>query len=264
MYDFEYHRAHSTAEAAAKLAGRSGGKLLAGGMSLLPALKQRLARYDLLVDLNPIGALREIRREGDGLHIGAMARHAAVAASPIVAAALPALASLAAGIGDPLVRNRGTLGGSIAHADPAADYPAAVLALDAHVITDRRTIGAGDFFTGLFETALAPGEIVVAVRFPVPLAAAYAKFRQPASRFALAGVFVAKTAAGIRVAVTGARPSVFRWREAESALAARFDADALDGVALSADGMNTDIHATAEYRAHCVRVMAKRAVLAIG
>ena len=262
MYDFEYHRAQSVADAANKLAGQSDAKLLAGGMSLLPALKQRLAQCPALVDLNRVEALQSIRRDGDALVVGAMARHAEVAGAAIVAQSIPALAVLAGGIGDPLVRNRGTLGGSIAHADPAADYPAAVLALDATVITDQRSIAASDFFIGLFETALRPAEVIAAVRFPIPLAAGYAKFRQPASRFALVGVFVAKTQVGVRVAVTGARPSVFRWTQAEAALTAKFDADALNNVALPTDGMNADIHASVEYRAHCVRVMTKRAVAA--
>lgn len=262
MYDFEYHRARSVADAATVLARADDTKLLAGGMSLLPALKQRLARYSALVDLNRIDALQEIRREGDALVIGAMARHAQVAASSIVAQAIPALGALAGGIGDPLVRNRGTLGGSIANADPAADYPAAVLALDATVVTNQRRIASGEFFTGLFETALEPAEIITAVEFPIPRAAGYAKFRQPASRFALVGVFVATTSAGVRVAVTGARSSVFRWTQAESALTASFDARALNDIELPSAGLNADIHASAEYRAHCVRVMAKRAVSA--
>ena len=262
MYDFEYHRAQSVTDAASELAGRADVKLLAGGMSLLPALKQRLAQPSELVDLNRVDALQGIRRDGDTLVVGAMARHAAVASSAIVAQAIQALGVLAGGIGDPLVRNRGTIGGSIAHADPAADYPAAVLGLDATVVTDQRRIGGSDFFTGLFETALRPAEIITSVEFPIPLAAGYAKFRQPASRFALVGVFVARTSAGVRVAVTGAGPSVFRWTQAESALSTKFDPQALDNVALGADRLNSDIHASAEYRAHCVHVMAKRAVAA--
>jgi carbon-monoxide dehydrogenase medium subunit len=262
MYDFDYHRAGSVADAADRLARQADAKLLAGGMSLLPALKQRLAQYAALIDLNRVEVLQSIRRDGDTLVIGAMSRHAAVAGSAIVAQAIPALAHLAGGIGDPLVRNRGTLGGSIAHADPAADYPAAVLGLEATVITDQRSIAASDFFVGLFETALRPAEIVTAVRFPIALATGYAKFRQPASRFALVGVFVARTQAGVRVAVTGARPYVFRWTQAEAALTATFDVDALNGIELATDAMNADIHASAEYRAHCVRVMAKRAVAA--
>jgi len=261
MYDFDYQKPR-TLDEAVKAAGGEDVKVLAGGMSLLPALKLRLARYAGLVDLGAIEALKGIRREGDALVIGATTPHAEVAASQEVARAIPALASLAGGIGDPLVRNRGTMGGSIANSDPAADYPAGVLGLGATVVTNRRTIAADRFFLGLFETALDPGEIITAVRFPVPEAAAYTKFRQPASRFALVGVFVAKFASGVRVAVTGAGPSVFRFQQAEAALSRRFDPAALEGIALDAKGLNSDIHASAEYRAHCVTVMARRAVAA--
>jgi carbon-monoxide dehydrogenase medium subunit len=229
-------------------------------MILIPTLKMRLARHAGIVDLGAIEALNGVRREGDVLVIGATTPHAEVAASGEVNAAIPALASLAEGIGDPLVRNRGTLGGSIAHADPAADYPAGVLGLGATVITNRREVAADAFFIGLFTTALEPGEIVTAVRFPIPQAAAYCKHPQPASRFALVGVFVARTSGGVRVAVTGAGPCAFRFGQAERALEARFDPSVLDGVALSADDLNTDIHASAQYRAHCVVVLAKRAV----
>lgn len=262
MYDFEYHKAGSLDEAVAAVGKHDDYKLLAGGMSLLPVLKLRLARHAGLVDLGALGALKGVRREGSALVIGAMTSHADVAASGEVERAIPALAALAGGIGDPLVRNRGTLGGSIANADPAADYPAGVLALGATIVTHRREIAADRFFLGLFETALQPDEIITAVRFPVPDAAAYCKFRQPASRFALVGVFVARTPGGVRVAVTGAAPAVFRFGEAEAALAKRFDPAALDGLALSPEGLNSDIHAAADYRAHCVVVMAKRAVAA--
>ena len=262
MYDFDYHKPKSLDEAAAALAQHDDYKLVAGGMSLIPALKMRLARYSGLVDLGAIDALKGIRIEGKTLVIGAMTPHAEVAASAEVARAIPALVTLAGGIGDPLVRNRGTMGGSIANSDPAADYPAAVLGLGATVVTNRREIAADDFFRGLFETALQAGEIITAVRFPVPETAAYCKFTQPASRFALVGVLVAKAAGGVRVAVTGAAPSVFRFGEAEAALSKRFDPAALDGLALSPEGLNSDIHASADYRAHCVVVMAKRAVAA--
>lgn len=262
MYDFDYHKPKSLDEAAAALAQHDDYKLVAGGMSLIPALKMRLARYSGLVDLGAIDALKGIRIEGKTLVIGAMTPHAEVAASAEVARAIPALVTLAGGIGDPLVRNRGTMGGSIANSDPAADYPAAVLGLGATVVTNRREIAADDFFRGLFETALQAGEIITAVRFPVPETAAYCKFPQPASRFALVGVLVAKAAGGVRVAVTGAAPSVFRFGEAEAALSKRFDPAALDGLALSPEGLNSDIHASADYRAHCVVVMAKRAVAA--
>jgi carbon-monoxide dehydrogenase medium subunit len=261
MYDFSYHKPSSLDEATAMVSGRDDFKLLAGGMSLIPALKLRLARYSGLVDLGALDGLKGIRRQAGAIVIGAMTPHAEVAASPEVARAIPALAVLAGGIGDPLVRNRGTIGGSIANADPAADYPAGVLGLGATVRTNQREIAADDFFTGLFTTALRPGEIITAVRFPIPRAAAYCKHRQPASRFALVGVFVAQTAAGVRVAVTGAGPWVFRLADAEAALGKRFEASALDGIAISPDGLNSDIHASAEYRAFSVRVMARRAVL---
>jgi carbon-monoxide dehydrogenase medium subunit len=259
MYDFSYSKPADLA-AARGLAQRADWKLLAGGMSLIPTLKLRLARYAGLVDLGAIADLRGIRRSDAGLTIGAMTPHADVAASAEVQAAIPALAALAEGIGDPLVRNRGTLGGSIAHADPAADYPAGLLGLGATVVTDRREIGADAFFRGLFETALEPGEIVTAVRFPVAARAAYCKFPQPASRFALTGVFVAQTQGTVRVGVTGAGPCAFRWSQAEQALAQRFHPDAIEGLVLAPDGLNGDIHASAEYRAHCVGVLAKRAV----
>ena len=259
MYDFEYHKPRSLDDAAATLSQHDDYKLLAGGMSLLPTLKLRLARYAGLVDLSALDRLRGIRREGNDLVIGAMTPHADVADSSEVARAVPALAVLAGGIGDPLVRNRGTLGGSIANADPAADYPAGLVGLGATVVTTKRRIDADEFFRGMFETALEPGEIITEVRFPIPEAAGYSKFKQPASRFALVGVFVARNSNGIRVAVTGAAPSVFRFKEAEAALSKRFDPAALDCIAHGADGLNSDIHASAEYRAHCVVVMAKRA-----
>jgi carbon-monoxide dehydrogenase medium subunit len=268
MYDFTYHRPASLDEVARLTAASEDPKVLAGGMSLLPTLKQRLTRHSDLVDLAGIASLAGIRREADALVIGAMTRHADVADSTDVKEAIPALAVLAEGIGDPLVRNRGTIGGSIANADPAADYPAAVLGLGATVITGRRAIAADDFFTGLFETALDPGELIIAVRFPIPDKAGYTKFPNPASRFAIVGVFVAKTGTsktgeadgGVRVVVTGAGPCVFRLPEAEARLAESFTPEALDGLVVSQDGLNTDIHASAEYRAHVIAVMAKRAV----
>jgi aerobic carbon-monoxide dehydrogenase medium subunit len=268
MYDFTYHRPASLDEVARLTAASEDPKVLAGGMSLLPTLKQRLSRHSDLVDLAGIASLAGIRREADALVIGAMTRHADVAASADVKEAIPALAVLAEGIGDPLVRNRGTIGGSIANADPAADYPAAVLGLGATVITSRRGIAADDFSTGLFETALDPGELIIAVRFPIPDTAGYTKFPNPASRFAIVGVFVAKTGTsktgeadgGVRVVVTGAGPCVFRLPEAEARLAESFTPEALDGLVVSQDGLNTDIHASAEYRAHVIAVMAKRAV----
>jgi carbon-monoxide dehydrogenase medium subunit len=264
MYAFDYHRPRSVDEAAEMLGGKPEPKLLAGGMSLLPTLKLRLAQYTDLVDLSAIEGIRGIERDGDALVIGAMTRHVEVATSDLVKRAIPALTTLAGGIGDPLVRNRGTMGGSIANADPAADYPAAVLGLGATVITNKRQIAGDDFFKGLFETALEPGEIVVAVRYPAPLQAAYIKYPNPASRFALVGVFVTKTAAGVRVAVTGAGPCVFRLKDAEALLTKDFSVTALKGFTVKPDGLNTDIHATAEYRAHAVAVMLTRAVAAAG
>lgn len=261
MYDFDYHRPASLTEAATLLA-RDDNKPLAGGMSLIPSLKLRLNRYAALVDLGALQEIKGIRCEGAVLVIGAMTPHAVVAASVEVRKTLPALADLAEGIGDPLVRNRGTLGGSMANADPAADYPAAVVGLGATVITNQRSIAGDDFFKGVFETALQAGEIIQEVRFSLPQKAAYAKYRQPASRFAIVGVFVAQTAGGVRVAVTGAAPSVFRFSAAEAALGKRFDAAALEGITLNADHLSADIHASAEYRAHCVVEMTRRAVLA--
>ena len=262
MYDFDYYKPGSIDEAAALLSAASDRKLLAGGMSLIPNLKLRFARPSGLVDLAGLEKLRGIRRDGDALVIGAMTTHATVAASTEVRRAIPALAVLAGGIGDPMVRNRGTLGGSIAHADPVADYPAGVLGLAATVQTNERMIAGDDFFTGLFETALQPGEIVTAVRFPIPQEAGYVKLRHPASRFAIVGVFVARTAGGVRVAVTGAGSTVFRLRSAEAALTERFEPGALAGLAVDSSGLNADIHASAEYRAHCIGVLVRRAVLA--
>ena len=260
MYAFNYHRPDTLDAAAAALAGAEDGRLLAGGQTLIPTLKQRLASPSDVVDLGSVPGLDGVSREGDAIVVGAMARHAAVASSSAVQDAIPALASLAECIGDPQVRNCGTIGGSIANADPAADYPAAVLGLGATVHTTRRTIAADDFFTGLFETALEDGEIVVSVSFPVPRRAAYAKFPNPASRYAIVGVMVADTAAGVRVAVTGAGDSVFRVGAMEEALAASFTADAIRDISISQDDLNEDIHASAEYRAHLVGVMARRAV----
>lgn len=262
MKTFDYHRPGDVANAASLCLTHPDAKLLAGGQSLLPAMKLGLAQPSDLIDLSGVPALQGIRREGDALVIGAMSTHASVAASDEVRRTLPALVVLAGGIGDRQVRNRGTLGGSLANDDPAACYPAAVLGLGATVITDQREIAADDFFLGMFETALAPGEIIVAVRFPVPRRAAYVKFRQPASRFALVGVFVAETGQGVRVAVTGAASSVFRWQDGEAALAKQFTPDALQGLSVDADEMTSDMHGSAVYRAHLVPVIARRAVAA--
>ncbi len=264
MYAFTYHRPKTLADAAALLGRFEEPKLLGGGQTLLPTLKQRLARPSDLIDLGQIPELQGICEEAGGLTVGAFTRHAQVAHSDVVQRVIPALASLAEGIGDRQVRNMGTLGGSICNADPSADYPAAVVALKATVRTDRREIAGDDFFTGMFETALEPGEIVTAVHFQKPDKAAYAKFRNPASRYAIVGVFVAVFGNEVRVAVTGAGPSVFRADDMEAALAQDFRADALNGASVPADGLNADIHASAEYRAHLVRVMAKRAVEACG
>jgi carbon-monoxide dehydrogenase medium subunit len=264
MYAFELHRAKSVADAQALLA-KSGGRPLAGGQSLVAAMKLRLAQPGTLVDLSGIAELRGIRKEGNALVIGATTRHAEVAASADVKATIPALAALAGGIGDPQVRNMGTIGGSIANNDPAADWPAGVVGLNATVVTSKRKIAADDFFKGLYETALAADEIVTAVSFPVPKRAAYAKFPNPASRFALVGVLVAQLADGsVRVAVTGAGPSVFRCKPLEDALAKNFSADAVKGVKLSANGLNQDLHGSPEYRAHLVGVLTGRAVAASG
>ena len=262
MYNFNYHRPSSVADAAKTVQSAPEGKLVAGGMTLIPTLKQRLAKPSDLVDLAKIGELKGIKKDGNTIVIGAMTKHVEVATSDVVKSAIPALAELAGHIGDPAVRNRGTIGGSIANNDPAADYPSAVVALNATVVTNKRKIAADDFFKGMFETALEPGEIVTAVQFPIPEKAAYMKFPNPASRYAIVGVFVAKTGAGTRVAVTGAGPGVFRQKEMEAALAKSFAPDAVANIKQSASGLNGDIHASPEYRAHLVTVMAKRAVAA--
>jgi carbon-monoxide dehydrogenase medium subunit len=264
MYDFHYHNPSSLADAAKALSQAEDGKLMAGGMTLIPTLKQRLAKPSDVIDLGKIAELKGIKREGNAIVIGAMTRHAEVAHSDVVRGAIPALADLADGIGDPQVRNRGTIGGSIANADPAADYPAAVVALGATIKTNKRSIAADDFFKGLFETALEDGEIVTAVSFPLAEKAAYSKFPNPASRYAIVGAFVAKTGGGVRVAITGAGGSVFRVPAMEQALAKSFSADAIKDIKVKTDGLNSDIHASAEYRAHLVNVMARRAVTAAG
>jgi aerobic carbon-monoxide dehydrogenase medium subunit len=263
MYSFELKKADSVANAAALLA-ESGGKPLAGGQSLVAAMKMRLAQPGTLVDLSGIAELKGIRREGDNVVIGAMTRHAEVAVSKDVKGAIPALAALAEGIGDRQVRNMGTLGGALANNDPAACYPAAVLGLGATVHTNKRKIAADDFFKGMYETALAEGELITSVSFPIPKKAAYMKFVQPASRFALVGVFVAQTVGGVRVAVTGAAAGVFRAKPLEDALAKNFTADAAKAVKMGAAGLNNDLHGSPEYRAHLISVMAARAVAAAG
>jgi aerobic carbon-monoxide dehydrogenase medium subunit len=264
MYTVEYQQAKTVADAAALLV-KTGGKALAGGQSLVAAMKLRLAQPGTVVDLAGIAELAGVKMEGGALVIGAMTRHADVASSAEVKRAIPALAALAEGIGDRQVRNMGTLGGSIANNDPAADWPAAVVGLNATVVTNKRKITASDFFKGMYETALGADEIIISVSFPVPKKAAYAKFPNPASRFALVGAFVAQLGDGsVRVAVTGAAPSVFRASGIEAALAKSFTADAAKAVKVDAKGLNNDLHGSAAYRAHLVAVMASRAVAAAG
>ena len=262
MYSFNYQKTKSVADAAAALGKNADAKLLAGGQSLIAAMKLRLSQPAQLLDLGELAELRGIKVDGGAVTIGAMTRHAEVASSADVKKAIPALAALAGGIGDRMVRNMGTIGGSVAHNDPAADYPAGVLGLAATITTNKRRIAADDFFKGMFETALEAGEIITSVAFPIPKRAAYMKFKNPASRYALVGVFVAETGSGPRVAVTGAGPGVFRVPEMEKALAAKFAPESVARIAVKADGLNSDIHASAEYRAHLVTVMAKRAVAA--
>lgn len=268
MFPFAYHRPADLDTAGALLAGNEEAKLLAGGQTLIATLKQRLASPSDLVDLARVPGLAGISREGDALTIGAMTRHGDVAASTLVRDAIPALAALAALIGDPAVRNRGTIGGSIANNDPSADYPAACLGLDATIRTDRREIPAGEFFLGLFETALAPDEIILSVAFPIGGVATYEKFPNPASRYAMAGAFVWKgegqEEGEVRVAITGAGQSgVFRWAQAEAALTGDFSPAALEGLRLDGDEMIADIHGSGAYRAHLAGVMTKRAVARI-
>ena len=265
MYSFEYSRPGSVADAAKAATANPEAKILAGGQTLVPTLKQRLASPAAVIDLGGIAALKTISRDGNMLVIGAMVTHDTVARSTEVKAAIPALAVLAGGIGDPAVRNAGTIGGSVANNDPAADYPSAVLALGATIVTDKRQIAADQYFTGMFSTALEAGEIITAIRFPIPKKAAYAKYEQRASRYALVGAFVADTGAGVRCAVTGCGAGgVFRSPEIEKALTGNFSADALKGVKVSGANLMGDIHGSADYRAAMVPVMAGRAVAAAG
>jgi carbon-monoxide dehydrogenase medium subunit len=261
MYTFDYQRPTDAAGAAAAFQGDA--RFLAGGQSLIQAMKLRLSSSERLVDLGGVSDLKGICVDGGKLFIGATTTHAAVARSAEVRQALPALAELAAAIGDPMVRTMGTLGGSVANADPAACYPAAILGLGATVHTLRRTIAGDDFFTGLYDTALQPGELITAVSFPVTQRAAYIKFKQPASRFALVGVFVCQGEGGVRVAVTGCKASVYRATAIEQALTASFTPAAAKAVKLSTDDINSDLHGSAEYRAAMISVMAGRAVEAI-
>ena len=260
MYDFNYHKPSSVDEAVQLFADLEDAVYLAGGHTLLPSLKLRLAAPSDVIDLAGISGLSGIDQADGRLKVGALTIHDDVATSPLVRSAIPALAKLASGIGDAQVRNCGTIGGSVANSDPAADYPAAVLGLNAELVTNRRRIPADDFFTGMFETALEEGELLTGVHFPEAEAAAYAKYPNPASRYATVGVFVARTGGGVRVAITGAAPSVFRATEMEQALTGDFSESALNGVSLDPGGMNNDLHASAEYRAHLCLVMAKRAI----
>lgn len=266
MYETHYHRASSVEDAAALFAKGADSKFLSGGQTLLPVMKQRLAAPTDVVDLAKIPAMIGVEVSGDTVTIKAATTHYDVATNTTLQKALPALAHLAGMIGDPAVRYRGTIGGSLANNDPAADYPAAVLALNATVKTNKRSISADDFFKGLFTTALEDGEIITAVSFPVPAKAGYAKFRHPASRFALTGVFVAKGKSGdVRVAATGASQNgVMRVPGIEQALKASWSASALDGIKVSADGLMSDIHGAADYRANLIKVMAQRAVTEAG
>ncbi len=264
MYDFGYTKPSSLAAAVAALAGDDEAKALAGGQTLIPVLKQRLNKPTTVVDLGKLG-LTGITVTGDSVTIGAMTNHATVAASADVKRAIPALAALAGGIGDIQVRNRGTIGGSVANNDPSACYPSAILALGATITTNKRSIAADDYFQGMFTTALEPGELITSVSFPIPAKAAYIKFKNPASRYAMVGVFVANGPKGVRVAVTGAgQGGVFRHTAAEAALSKSWSPASIDGVAISQDNMNSDIHASAPYRAHLVGVITKRAVTAAG
>jgi carbon-monoxide dehydrogenase medium subunit len=260
MHAFEYHRPASSKEALGLAAKKSEGRYLAGGQSLVQAMKLRLSSPTDLIDLGTIKELSGIKVSGSAVEIGAMTRHAEVAGSKDVQKAIPALAALAGMIGDRQVRHMGTIGGSLANNDPAADYPAAALGLGATITTNKRKIEADKFFKGLYETALEAGELITSVSFPVPKRGAYMKFKNPASRFAIVGVFVADFGGKARVGVTGAGPSVFRQAEMEKALSAKFAPDAVAGIKVKAEGLNNDLHASPEYRAHLITVMAKRAV----
>jgi carbon-monoxide dehydrogenase medium subunit len=260
MHSFSYVKAKSVKEAGDLLAAHADAKLLSGGMTLLPTLKARLAQPSHLIDIGGIAELSGIESKDGKLVIGAATKHAEVAKSAVVKKAIPALAHLANQIGDPQVRNRGTIGGSLANNDPAADYPSAALALGATIVTNKRDIAADDFFQGMFATALGAGEMIVKVVFPVPAKAAYEKFPHPASGYAMAGSFVAQNAKGVRVAITGAGPGVFRWKEAEAALGKKLAAASVEALSVDATDLNEDMHGTKEYRSNLAKVMTKRAV----
>jgi aerobic carbon-monoxide dehydrogenase medium subunit len=265
MYETHYHRASSVADAVKLIKKTEDGKLLSGGMTLIPTMKQRLASPSDLIDLTHIAAMKGVKVSGKKVSIGAATTHAEVARNEKLRSVCPALADLAGNIGDPHVRHRGTIGGSIANNDPAADYPSAMLALDATIVTDKRSISADKFFRGLFETALKDGEIVTSIEFTAPAKAAYSKFPNPASRYAMTGVFVSKQKDGARVAVTGAGDDgVFRHKGLEAALNKKFSPDGLGDVAVASKGLMSDMHASADYRAALIKVMAKRAVAAAG
>jgi carbon-monoxide dehydrogenase medium subunit len=260
MYPFEYRKAASLKEAESLLRQTAGAKPIAGGMSLVPGMRHRLIRVPALIDLNAIEGLGGIKVAGGTVTIGAMTRHAAVAASREVKAAIPALATLAGGIGDPLVRNRGTIGGSLANNDPAACYPSALLGLESTVVTNRRRIRGDDFITGMFETALEADEIITAVEFRQPRRAAYVKFANYSSRFSIVGVFVSRSDAGVRVGVTGAGSHAFRAGALEQALTGDFSPSAIENLRIDSSGLGSDLHASAEYRAHLIRVLTQTAV----
>jgi len=260
MYDFQVKTPASVDDVKAAVGDAEDGQFLAGGQTLIPVLKQRLAMPSDLISLGRVDGLSGIQAAGDSITIKAMTTHADVAANGDIKSAIPALAKLAGGIGDPHVRNRGTIGGSVANNDPAADYPAAVLGLGATVVTTEREIDADNFFTGMFETSLKEGELITEIRFPIPEVAGYIKFPNPATRYALVGVMVAKTGNTVRVAVTGAGPSVFRVAEMEQALTGNFSPDSIKDGLVAADDLNNDIHASREYRAHLIGVLARRAV----
>jgi len=260
MHAFEYHRPSSLKDAVSLGTQKSEGKFLAGGQSLVQAMKLRLASPTDLIDLGALPDLKALKVEASKVTVGSMVRHAEVAGSRDVAKAIPALAALAGIIGDRQVRHMGTIGGALANSDPAADYPAAVLGLGATIVTNKRRIDGDAFFKGLYETALEAGELITAVEFPVPKRAAYMKFKNPASRFAIVGVFVADFGNGVRVGVTGAGPCAFRQKDMEKALSGKFAPESVANVKVSAEGLNNDLHASAEYRAHLITVMAKRAV----
>ena len=260
MYSFNYVKAKSLKEAGDLLAANGEAKLLAGGMTLIPTLKARLAQPSQLIDIGGIAELSGIEAKDGKLVIGAATRHVEVARSAVVKKAIPALAHLANMIGDPQVRNRGTIGGSLANNDPAADYPSAALALGATIVTNKREIAADDFFQGLFATALGANEVIVKIVFPVPAKAAYEKFPHPASGYAMAGSFVVQNGKDVRVAITGAGPGVFRWKDAEAALGKKLAAASVEGLNVDATDLNEDMHGTKEYRANLAKVMTKRAV----